>query len=111
MGFIRFLVIELLSITSRKGILRLQYSTGATKKPSRDESREGLKKLAIPTFALVGTIIGSESLTTVFGMGTGISFRIWSPERARRRRSQRDLLSAGDSDGLVMRKSGRYSLA
>ena len=38
------------------------------------------KKLAIPTFALVGTIIGTESLTTVFGMGTGISFRLWSPE-------------------------------
>ena len=34
---------------------------------------------AIPTFALVGTIIGSKSLTTVFGMGTGVSFQIWSP--------------------------------
>jgi hypothetical protein len=27
-----------------------------------------------------GTTIGSESLTTVFGMGTGVTFRIWSPE-------------------------------
>jgi hypothetical protein len=34
---------------------------------------------AIPTFALVGTIIGSESLTAVFGMGTGVTFLIWSP--------------------------------
>jgi hypothetical protein len=29
----------------------------------------------------VGTIIGSESLTAVFGMGTGGTFLIWSPER------------------------------
>ncbi len=28
-----------------------------------------------------GTTIGSESLTTVFGMGTGVAFQIWSPER------------------------------
>jgi hypothetical protein len=27
-----------------------------------------------------GTTIGSESLTAVFGMGTGVAFRIWSPE-------------------------------
>jgi hypothetical protein len=27
-----------------------------------------------------GTTIGSESLTTVFGMGTGVAFQIWSPE-------------------------------
>ena len=33
------------------------------------------KNPAIPTFALVYTIIGSESLTTVFGMGTGDPFR------------------------------------
>ena len=32
-----------------------------------------------------GTTIGSESLTTVFGMGTGVTFQIWSPERDRRR--------------------------
>jgi hypothetical protein len=41
------------------------------------------KNLAIPTFALVGTIIGPESLTAVFGMGTGVSFPVWSPERGR----------------------------
>jgi hypothetical protein len=34
--------------------------------------------LAIPTFALVGTIIGPESLTAVFGMGTDAS-RIATP--------------------------------
>ena len=28
------------------------------------------------------TTIGSESLTAVFGMGTGVTFQIWSPERA-----------------------------
>ena len=41
-----------------------------------------LKNLAIPTFALVGTIIGSESLTTVFGMGTGGPFGYGHRERA-----------------------------
>ncbi len=35
--------------------------------------------LAIPTFALVGTIIGPESLTAVFGMGTGVSPAPWAP--------------------------------
>ena len=39
-----------------------------------------LKNLAVPTFALVGTIIGLESLTTVFGMGTGVAFPVCSPE-------------------------------
>ena len=32
----------------------------------------------------LGTTIGSESLTTVFGMGTGVAFPIWSPEKSRR---------------------------
>ena len=41
-----------------------------------------LKNPAIPTFALVGTIIGSESLTTVFGMGTGGPFGYGHRERA-----------------------------
>ena len=39
------------------------------------------KNPAIPTFALVGTIIGSESLTTVFGMGTGVPFGYGHRER------------------------------
>ena len=30
-----------------------------------------------------GTTIGSESLTTVFGMGTGVTFQICSPEKSR----------------------------
>jgi hypothetical protein len=28
-----------------------------------------------------GATIGSESLTTVFGMGTGVTFQICSPEK------------------------------
>ena len=44
----------------------------------------GFKKPAIPTFTLVCTIIGSESLTSVFGMGTGMTFRMWSPEKTLR---------------------------
>ena len=35
-------------------------------------------------FRVCCTIIGSESLTTVFGMGTGVAFRIWSPGKDRR---------------------------
>ena len=45
------------------------------KKTSLEKSQERFKNPAIPTFALVYTIIGSESLTTVFGMGTGDPFR------------------------------------
>lgn len=44
-------------------------------KSSLSKPKELFKKPAIPTFALVGTIIGSKSLTTVFGMGTGAPFR------------------------------------
>ena len=43
-------------------------------------AEENKIKLAIPTFALVCTIIGPECLTTVFGMGTGVSTTVWSPE-------------------------------
>jgi hypothetical protein len=59
---------------------------GAKKQKPRSASRlAGFLKinLAIPTFALVGTIIGPESLTAVFGMGTGVSFPVWSPEEVR----------------------------
>tara|TARA_R110002049_G_scaffold2750_2_gene21432 strand:- start:209174 stop:209425 length:252 start_codon:yes stop_codon:yes gene_type:complete len=43
--------------------------------------KKGFKNPAIPTFTLVGTIIGPESLTAVFEMGTGRTFLVWSPER------------------------------
>ena len=52
-----------------------------TKKPLVNNVNKGFKKPAIPTFTLVCTIIGSESLTSVFGKGTGMTFRIWSPEK------------------------------
>jgi hypothetical protein len=45
------------------------------------EAAKSFKNPAIPTFTLVCTIIGSKSLTSVFGMGTGRTFPIWSPER------------------------------
>jgi hypothetical protein len=50
----------------------------------------------------LGTTIGSGSLTAVFGMGTGVTFQIWSPENIsfaaaeRRRRKGR-----GNRHGLV----------
>ena len=49
-----------------------------------------LKNPAIPTFALVGTIIGSESLTTVFGMGTGVPFGYGHRERVTPAVAERD---------------------
>ena len=55
-----------------------------TQKPHREIPAGFLKNLAVPTFALVGTIIGLESLTTVFGMGTGVAFPVCSPEEERR---------------------------
>jgi hypothetical protein len=48
------------------------------------------KNPAIPTFALVCTIIGSESLTTVFGMGTGDPFRYGHREGVTRAVARRD---------------------
>ncbi len=60
----------------------LQVDSEAKKPPSVAKLTGVLmKNSAIPTFALVGTIIGSESLTAVFGMGTGGTFLIWSPKR------------------------------
>ena len=53
-------------------------------KPHREIPMGLLINLAVPTFALVGTIIGLESLTTVFGMGTGVTFPVCSPEKERR---------------------------
>src|SRR6187401_1566520 len=40
-----------------------------------------LINLAIPTFASALTIIGPGCLTTVFGMGTGVSTWVCSPEK------------------------------
>jgi hypothetical protein len=54
----------------------------------------------------LGTTIGSESLTTVFGMGTGVAFPKSSPERSRRRRSRRRLLG-----GCALSGSGQASLS
>ena len=60
-------------------------STDVDKQKPRGEFPTGfLKNLAVPTFALGGTIIGLESLTTVFGMGTGVAFPVCSPEEVRR---------------------------
>ena len=69
-------------------------------------SRGVLKNnLAIPTFALVGTIIGPQSLTAVFGMGTGVSFTVWSPEEVRRT-VRHDVLEIG-----LMQEWGEFALA
>src|SRR4030095_5380363 len=50
------------------------------KTPCLAEARQGvLKNPGNTYFRVCCTIIGSESLTTVFGMGTGVAFPIWSP--------------------------------
>ena len=71
-------------------------SAGAVQEVGRLESRnKEPPKLAVlgarwmesgDTYSrTLGTTIGSESLTTVFGMGTGVAFPTWSPERSERR--------------------------
>ena len=54
----------------------------AKKKPLKIFIFRGIKT-GDTYFRSVSTIIGSESLTSVFGMGTGGTFRISSPEFAR----------------------------
>jgi hypothetical protein len=48
------------------------------KKPTRPKSNgfDCFKKSGDTYFRTFGTIIGSESLTAVFGMGTGVTFQI-----------------------------------
>jgi hypothetical protein len=63
----------------------LEGTNAARKQKPRGDVPTGfLKNLAIPTFASALTIIGPGCLTTVFGMGTGVSTTVWSPEKARR---------------------------
>jgi hypothetical protein len=48
-------------------------------------------------FRACGTIMGPAGLTAVFGMGTGVAPRVWSPEsnrRAQRTRRSRSLSPA-----------------
>ena len=59
------------------GIQRIERK----QKPRGDFPAGFLINLAIPTFASALTIIGPGCLTTVFGMGTGVSTTVWSPER------------------------------
>ena len=63
---------------------RLRGTRWRKQKPHWDFPVGFLINLAVPTFALVGTIIGLKSLTTVFGMGTGVTFSVCSPEKVRR---------------------------
>ena len=61
-----------------------QHQKRATKNPARAFEPRGVfvKKSGDTYSRTFGTTIGSESLTTVFGMGTGVTFQIWSPEKS-----------------------------
>ena len=61
-----------------------EEETGANKNPAGTVPAGFLINLAIPTFASALTIIGPRRLATVFGMGTGVSTVVCSPEKARR---------------------------
>src|SRR5213078_4363842 len=66
----------------RSPSLARRASIRAMKNPSQLllETARGFENFPGDTyFRVCCTIIGSESLTTVFGMGTGVSFPIWSP--------------------------------
>ena len=88
--------------TFAKGLFPSSMATA--RNPNQTESEASLRSLRVPPagrrqkkpshrsagafenpgktyFHAFGTIIGSESLTTVFGMGTGVAFPIWSPGR------------------------------
>ena len=72
---------------------RKNSKASAQKKPGESFDSTGFvlfQNPAIPTFALVYTIIGSESLTTVFGMGTGDPFRYGHREGVTRAVARRD---------------------
>ena len=53
------------------------------KAPSDRSPTRLFKKSGNTYFRTFGTIIGSECLTTVFGMGTGVTTTISSPEKER----------------------------
>jgi hypothetical protein len=73
---------ELSGLTSACTKAIEKIATRETKKASQLPERLFLKT-GNTYFRTFGTIIGSESLTTVFEMGTGMTFQIWSPERPR----------------------------
>ena len=52
------------------------------KKPFTPEGVKDFKNPGDTYFRTCSTIIGSESLTTVFGMVTGVTFQICSPEKS-----------------------------
>ena len=56
---------------------------------------ERIKKSGDTYFRTFGTIIGSKSLTSVFDMGTGVAFWIWSPEKDDARVFQRAAVKFG----------------
>ena len=60
----------------------LALPPGAKKTPQDTKSGGVFEKTGDTYFRTFGTIIGSESLTAVFGMGTGVAFPICSPEEA-----------------------------
>ena len=65
------------------GILGSGLGAGNAKTPGALRPRGFLWIKSGNTYSRTfGTTIGSESLTTVFGMGTGVAFQIWSPERS-----------------------------
>jgi hypothetical protein len=55
--------------------------TGEQKTPARLPGRGFGKNPAITYSRAIRTTIGPGCLTAVFGMGTGVSSQVWSPER------------------------------
>ena len=103
--FVFFVTLWFLFTRGRFPSLALRASIRATKKPlaASFETARGFENFPGDTyFRVCCTIIGSESLTTVFGMGTGVSFPISSPgsTRAGRLKPARANLLLG-SDGCV----------
>jgi hypothetical protein len=72
---------------------RLFVRSGGSAESGNENSRRVLDSSGcvyeVPalTYFRANTIIGPDCLTSVFGMGTGISSRVWAPGFMRRRRT------------------------
>ena len=80
-------VVEPQGRTSLESIVNKKTShQGAANRPWREDGiscqgRLGVGNPAMTDFRARGTIMGLAGLTAVFGMGTGVTPPVWSPEK------------------------------
>ena len=69
--------------TAEMGALLLPRRAKTSRPGSKNSPRAalGMKIPAMTDFRARGTIMGLAGLTAVFGMGTGVTPPVWSPEK------------------------------